>query len=181
MRVVRFAPAMALVALSLMQLPALASVRIEDSISVDAEKDAVWNALKQYQKDEKGFQKKKINEKANSVTLQEHFCSLPFVGNTTLDYTETTKVQENRIDYKLNESKLLNKFEGSWILEDGKDGKGTTVRLITDIDTWLSAPFKNKVLRNITKKGMEKRLEYVKAHAEKQASTQLSSKASTTN
>jgi hypothetical protein len=175
MRVVRFAPIVALFACSILSLPALASVRVEDSISVDAEKEAVWSALKQYQKDEKGFAKKRINVQPNSVTFKEHFASLPFVGNTTLDYTEVTKTQENRIDYKLNESKLLNKFEGSWIVEDGKDGKGTTVRLITDIDTWLAAPFKNKVLRNITKKGMEKRLAYVKTHAEHAGNRQVSS------
>jgi len=95
MRVVRFAPLMALVALSIVQIPAFASVRVEDSINVDAEKRSRLGRAQTVSEGRERFPKrKKINEKANSVTLKEHFCSLPFVGNTTLDYTETTKVQE---------------------------------------------------------------------------------------
>lgn len=178
MRIVGFAPVMAVVALTLAQLPALAAVTIEDSIVVNAEPEAVWSALRQYQKDEKLFQKKRIRVEPNSVTFKENFVSLPFVGTTTLDYTEITVPSENRIDYKLNESKILNKFDGSWIVEENKDGK-VTVRLVTNIDTWLAAPFKNKVLRNVTKKGMEKRLAYVKEKAEG-STHKVSSTATTT-
>lgn len=167
MRVTGFALAMTLLALSLAQPACQARVKLEDSIVVNAEPEQVWKALSQYQKDERRFHKKQVVTKENSIQFREEFMHMPFVGTTNIEYVEVSNPKDKRIDYKLKSAKFLNVFEGAWIVEENKGGDGAVVRLITDIDTWVAAPFKNKVLKNMTKKGMDERLSYVKEHAEK--------------
>ncbi|MBX3137473.1 SRPBCC family protein [Candidatus Obscuribacterales bacterium] len=149
-----------------MQLPAHASVVVEDSIVVNAKPEAVWKALREYQREEKAFHKKVVSSTSNSVSLKEEFARLPVVGTMMLSYIEVNKPEENRVDYRLTEKGTLNKFEGSWIIEENKTTGGVTLKLVTEIDSWVPAPFKNHVLRSNTKKGMEKRLEFVKEYAE---------------
>jgi len=167
MRLTSFALAVALMALSCGQLPAEARVKVEDSIVVNAEPEHVWKALSQYQNDGKRFHKKQVVTKENSIQFSEEFAKMPFVGTTYIDYVEVSNPKDKRIDYKLKSAKFLNVFEGAWIVEENKNGDGAVVRLTTDIDSWICAPLKNKVLKNMTKKGMEERLAYVKEHAER--------------
>jgi hypothetical protein len=148
------------------QMPALASVTVEDFVTVEASPEIVWKALHEYQKEDKAFHKKIVSQTPNSVTLKEEFAKLPVVGTTFLNYIEVSKPEEHRIEYRLTESGVLNKFDGAWIIEENKDGNGVTLKLVTNIDSWVPAPFKNKVLRSNTKKGMEKRLAFVKDYAE---------------
>jgi hypothetical protein len=148
------------------QVPAHAAVTVEDSIAVNAKPELVWKALHEYQKEEKTFHKKIVSSTHNSVTLKEEFAKLPVVGTTCLNYIEVSKPEENRIDYRLTENGVLNKFQGSWIIEENKTTGGVTLKLITEIDSWVPAPFKSKILRSNTKKGMEKRLAFVKQFAE---------------
>ena len=148
------------------QMPVHASVIVEDSIAVNAKPETVWKALHEYQKEEKAFHKKVVATTPNSVSLKEEFAKLPVIGTMMLSYIEVNKPEENRVDYRMTEKGALNKFEGSWIIEENKTTGGVTLRLVTEIDTWVPAPFKNKVLRSNTKKGMEKRLAFVKEYAE---------------
>lgn len=148
------------------QMPAVAAVTVEDCVTIDASTETVWKALHEYQKEDKAFHKKIVASTPNSVTLKEEFAKLPIVGTTFLNYIEVSKPEEHRIDYKLTEKGVLNKFDGAWIIEENKDGNGVTLKLVTNIDSWVPAPFKNKVLRNNTKKGMLQRLAYVKDYAE---------------
>lgn len=152
------------------QMPALAAVTVEEFVVVDATPETVWKALHEYQKEEKAFHKKIVSSTSNSVTLKEEFAKLPIVGTTFLNYIEVSKPEEHRIEYRLTEKGVLNKFDGAWIVEENKDGNGVTLKLVTNVDSWVPAPFKNKVLRNNTKKGMEQRLAYVKEYAEHHAS-----------
>jgi hypothetical protein len=165
---------LAAVALVVMQLPAAARVQIEDSITIDADMQTVWQALKDYQREQKMFDKKIVAEKGDDTTIKEEFIKVPVVGSATLSYVESRK-GNYRIDYWLTGSKILNVFKGSWQLSKNEKG-GTTIKLTTDVDSWMPVPMKNKLLRNHTAAGMKKRLSYVKAHAEKlsQQSAQLS-------
>lgn len=153
------------VSLVALQLPTVAYVQIEDSIGIDADIDTVWRALKDYQREEALFHKKVVAEKGNDTTVKEKFLKVPVVGSAFLDYVECRK-ENYRVDYWLLESKVLNVFSGSWQLSKNQHG-GTTVKLTTDIDSWIPVPMKNKILRSITAAGMKRRLSFVKAHAEK--------------
>ena len=141
-------------------LSADARVKLEKSVEVDADKDTVWTALMDYQKAEKTF-----NRNAKKVSVKEQFAKVPVVGSTYIDYEEQN-FPGQKICYRLTDSKVLNRFEGEWRIEDSKDGKGTLLKLTTDIDSWMPVPLKNKILKNFTAKGMDKRMTYVKKHAE---------------
>jgi hypothetical protein len=152
------------IAAAVFQLPAFAAVTVEDSVTINAKPEVVWKALHEYQKEDKAFHKKIVSTTPNSVTLKEEFAKMPVVGTTYLNYIEVSKPEENRIEYRLTEKGVLNKFDGAWIIED--NGTGVTLKLVTNIDSWVPAPFKNKVLRNNTRKGMVQRLAFVKDYAE---------------
>lgn len=147
------------------QMPAHATVTVEGSVTVDASPEIVWQALGEYQKEEKAFHKKIVSTHQSTVTIKEEFAKLPIVGAAHINYVEIGNSDHNRIDYKLTDSSVLNRFDGAWIVEDNKAG-GVNLKIVTNIDTWVPAPFKNKLLRNNTKKGMEKRLAFVKQYAE---------------
>ncbi len=157
---------LAIVAATVVQTPASARVKVEDSVTVNASVDSVWRALMEYQRAETQFNKKLVASTDNTVKIKEEFMRVPVVGNAFINYDEVSHKNENRIDYKLTDSKVLTTFEGSWVLEENKCGKGVTLKLTTDIDSWMPVPFKNKILRNATMKGMEKRLAFVKNFAE---------------
>ncbi len=157
---------LALIVAAALQSPALARVKVQDSVTVDAKPESVWKALMEYQRDEKTFNKKLLASNEDTVTIKEEFMKLPVVGTQFINYVEVSHQDAQRIDYKLTGSKVLTLFEGSWIIEPNKNGGGVTLTLITEIDTWVPAPFKNKLLRSNTLKGMVKRLAFVKDRAE---------------
>lgn len=155
-----------ILAVTAVPMPASARVKVEDSVTVNAPMDCVWKALMEYQREEKSFNKKLVSSAENTVKIKEDFLRVPVAGNTCINYDEVSHKNENRIDYKLTESKVLTTFEGAWTLEENSCGKGVTLKLTTDIDSWMPLPFKNKILKNATMKGMEKRLAFVKNFAE---------------
>lgn len=157
---------LAVVACFALPSPVCARVTVEDSVAVNARPETIWKALMDYQREEKTFHKKVVSSTKDSVSIKEEFVKLPVVGTTNIDYVEVSHRDENRIEYKLTDSKILTLFEGAWIIEENKDGRGSTLRVVTSIDTWVPAPFKNTLLKNQTKKGMEKRLAFVKKSAE---------------
>lgn len=167
---------LAAVAVVSTQLPAVARVQVEDSITVNADMATVWQALKDYQHEGKLFAKRVVKEAGGDTSINEDFIKIPVVGTTTLDYVESRK-GEDRVDYWLTGSKILNVFKGSWQLSKNENG-GTTVKLTTDIDSWMPVPMKNRILRNSTVSGMKKRLAYVKTHAEELAGHKVSSQQS---
>ncbi|MBX9670121.1 MAG: hypothetical protein K2X93_21150 [Candidatus Obscuribacterales bacterium] len=172
MRLARASMVLAVVAVTFAQMPASARVRVEDSVTVNASIDTVWKALMEYQREEKTFSKKLVGASDNTVKIKEEFMKLPVVGNAFINYDEVSHKTENRIDYKLTDSKVLSMFEGAWSLEENRRGKGVTLKLTTDIDSWMPVPFKNKILRTATMKGMERRLAFVKNFAESHCLTQ---------
>lgn len=155
-----------LVCLTLLHLPAQARVKVQNSVTVDAKMESVWQALMEYQKEEKQFHKKLVSSKHDKVNIKEEFIRVPVVGSASIDYIEENHPGQKRIDYKLTKSKILTKFEGTWTLVENQKGSGVIVTLTTDIDTWVPAPFKNRILKNATKKGMKKRLAFIKKQAE---------------
>ena len=147
------------------QAPALAAVKIERSVTVNADLKTVWKALLNYQHAEKDFHKKVVSQNNHVVTIDEEFVRVPVVGSANILYIENN-IPLERIDYKLQGSKVLTKFEGAWSIAKADGGTGTVVKLVTDIDSWVPVPFKNRILRKTVSKGMMKRLAYVKKQAE---------------
>ena len=171
MRIKLNAIALSIVAMIIVQLPAMAKVKVQNSVVVDAKMESVWDALLKYQKEEKQFNKKMVSNQRDKVTIKEEFVRVPVVGAAHIDYEEINHKDLGRIDYKLTKSKFLTTFEGAWTVKKNDSGKGVVVTLTTHIDSWVPAPFKSRILRNATKKGMEKRLAFVKTQAEKLSQT----------
>lgn len=149
----------------MIQLPGFAKVKVSKSVTVNADKESVWHALLGYQKEEKKFHKK-ATLSGNTVKIKEEFISVPVVGTAYINYIEWNREPDGRIDYKLQKSKVLTAFEGSWKIDETKDGGAVVLTLTTEIDSWVPMPFKNKILKKVTASGMSKRLAFVKSSAE---------------
>ena len=57
-----------LLAITIFQAPAHARVKVQDSVTINAKMDSVWQALLDYQKEEKEFNKKLVSNKNDTVT-----------------------------------------------------------------------------------------------------------------
>ncbi|MBX9695734.1 MAG: SRPBCC family protein [Cyanobacteria bacterium] len=151
--------------------PALANVKVKKSITVNADLKQAWDAVMSHQHAEKEFNKTvQAGNNPHVVMINEQFMRLPIVGSTSLKYTEENTPMQ-RVDYKLQQSKVLNQFEGTWNLEKSKNGNGTVITLDTTVDSWMVVPFKGKILKSLVSKSMDERLAYVKKRAEKQTSS----------
>lgn len=150
-------------ALSICQ--AQARVKVTKSVEVNADLKSTWLALRKYQREGKKFHKQVVSESGSKIVLKEEFLRVPVVGNAYINYVEVNYPYE-RVDYKLQGSKVLTVFEGAWKLEKVKAKNAVTLTLITDIDSWVPVPFKNTILKKQTSKGMLKRLGFVKKQAE---------------
>ncbi len=147
--------------------PALASVKVQKSVTVNTDLKQAWDAVMAHQHAEKEFNKKlQAGKNSHSVIIEEQFFSLPVVGSTSVKYTEEN-VPYQRVEYKLQQSKILNQFEGTWNLEKSKDGNSVTITLNTTVDSWMPVPFKGKILKSVVSKSMDQRLAYVKKQAER--------------
>lgn len=140
---------------------------MKKSITVNAPRTKVWNAIMSYRSSEPD-KRKVISSDAEKTVIEEKFPGLPMLGSSRVVYAEYCKEPE-RIDYKLVESDKLNKFEGHWALEETDGGKATNVELTGELDIAVVLPFKEKVLESQAEVDMKKRLNYVKRTAEAEA------------
>ena len=155
----------ALILGSISILEAQARVKVVHSVEVKADLKSTWEALQKYQREGKLFHKEVISDTGNRIVLKEEFLRVPVVGNAYINYVEDNHPYD-RVDYKLQGSKVLTVFEGAWKLENVAGKNSVLLTLITDIDSWVPVPFKNSILKKSTSKGMKERLAFVKKQAE---------------
>lgn len=136
---------------------------MKKSVTVKASKEAVRKAIVGYRNSEPS-KRKVISSNGEKVTIEERFGGVPVVGASRVVYAEYES-SPDRIDYKLVESDKVSKFEGSWVLHEGTDGK-TVVELTAEIDSHLPIPFKKSILNAQADADMKKRLDYVKRTSE---------------
>ena len=138
---------------------------IKKSVSVNASREAVWNAIKSYRQAEPG-KRKTLSDDEGRAVIEESFGGVPVIGSSRVVYEEVETLHE-RIDYRLVRSEIISKFEGSWKLTE--EGSKTSVELTTTIDIAIAVPFKDKLLVGQAEQDMDRRLKYVKEKAESAA------------
>jgi hypothetical protein len=138
---------------------------MKKSIEVHATPEAVFNAIVSYRSSDPENRTIKSTGDGKAV-IQEKFGGVPIVGHSMITYQEVETPFE-RIDYTLIEGDRLAKFEGAWILTPAHDGKSTKVDLTAELDIAMAFPFKDQILNGQADEDMQRRLNYVKEHAEK--------------
>lgn len=138
---------------------------MKKSITVKAPQKEVWEALLSYRHSEPS-KRKVVSSTDEKAVIEEDFGGVPVVGNSKVVYSEKLTPYE-RVDFQLVESKQVNVFEGTIILEPSKDGHSTVVEITTKLDSPLPIPFKDQILSAQAGSDMQKRLDYIKKTAEK--------------
>jgi len=147
------------------------------SILIDASPSIVFDAIKKsrYQEPDR---RKVLSIQGNRVLLEESFATLPIIGAATCRYEEV-EVKNKRIDYSIVASRQFRKFEGAWELEPKENGSSTLLKLTSQVDTFITVPFKKQITHASTRKDIRRRLNNIKHSIE--ASRQLSLAPSLTN
>jgi len=145
--------------------PAAAVETVEKSMTIKATRQQVVNAIIKHRTADP--EKRKVVSTKNdgsSVTIKERLDSPLPVARDNIVYEE--HIDDNRVDFKLVDAEKLTTFQGSWVLTESKPGY-THVSLKTSVDSSLNIPFKDRIMRYETAKGIDKRLSFVKQQSEK--------------
>jgi hypothetical protein len=165
---------LALVCLSFLSLlvfvgqPALAKGHkhgVSATITVNASVQQVWQAIVSLRSAEPN-RRKLVSYENKQAVLEEKFCSLPIIGAAVCTYVECEEPQQKRIDYHLVSSNRFKAFEGAWTLAPSIDGKGTIVHLSSYLETGVRVPFAREITNTAALHDIERRLSFVKQHAE---------------
>lgn len=135
---------------------------MKKSITVSASPQAVWDAIISYRTSEPSA-RTVVSQDGPKTVIEEEFGGLPMIGSSKVVYEETES-PISRIDFKLVSGDKLSKFEGAYTLRP--NGGTTDVELVANLDIELQFPFKDQILNAQAEKDMDKRLHYIKQHAE---------------
>lgn len=168
----------ALVLFSITTTPAAAKSAdkegVRGQIEIKAPARIVWEAVHKERAEDPDLTYSKVVEKqGDKIMLEQKFNGMPIIGEAVclLEQTETVN---KRIDYKMVRSDKFKALRGSWILTDLPDGI-TKLELHSVLNTGL--PFSEHIINHVLKGRINKRLERVKASAEKILETELSNAA----
>ncbi len=135
---------------------------MKKSITVNASPQAVWDAIISYRTSEPSA-RFVVSQDGPKTVIEEEFGGLPLIGTSKVVYEETESPID-RIDFKLVRGDKLSKFEGAYTIRS--NGGATDVDLVANLDIELQFPFKDQILNSQAEKDMDKRLQYIKQHAE---------------
>ncbi len=144
--------------------PGQAVETVEKSMTINATPDQVVNAIVKHRTAEP-HKRSIVSTSKSGVVIREQLIGSIAIANDTVVYEENIK-SENQIDFHLIDANKLTKFQGSWMLTEGKPGC-TQVKLTTSVDSSMNVPFKERILRHETLRQLDKRLSYVKHEAER--------------
>lgn len=168
----------ALVLFSITTTPAAAKCAdkegVRGQIEIKAPARIVWEAVHKERAEDPDLTYSKVVEKqGDTIMLEQKFNGMPIIGEAVclLEQTETVN---KRIDYKMVRSDKFKALRGSWILTELPDGI-TKLELHSVLNTGL--PFSEHIINHVLKGRINKRLERVKASAEKILETELSNAA----
>lgn len=133
-------------------------------IEIKAPPSVVWDAVhRERASDPDLCYSKVVEEKGDKILLEQKFHGMPIIGEAVC-LLEQTETANKRIDYKLVHSNKFKALRGSWILTELPDGI-TRLELHSVLNTGL--PFSEKIINSVLKGRINKRLERVKASAER--------------
>lgn len=133
-------------------------------IEIQAPTRIVWDAVHKERAEDPDLSYSKIVDKqGEKVMLEQKFKGMPIIGEAVC-LMEQTETLNQRIDYRMIRSDKFKALRGSWILTELPDG-GTRLELHSVLNTGL--PFSEHIINHVLKGRIAKRLERVKASAEK--------------
>ncbi|MBC7998531.1 MAG: hypothetical protein IAF58_11335 [Leptolyngbya sp.] len=158
----------ALTAIILLTVPVCAKTAqkpgVRGKVDIKAPPNIVWDAVHKERAEDPDLSYSKVLEThGDKVMLEQKFKGMPIIGEATclLEQEETIN---KRIDYKLVRSDKFKELSGSWILTAKPNGV-TSLELQSRLHTGL--PFSEAIINHILKGRIQKRLERVKASAER--------------
>ncbi len=137
---------------------------VRGQIEIKAPARIVWDAVHKERAEDPDLSYSKVVEKqGDKIMLEQKFNGMPIIGEAVclLEQTETVN---KRIDYKMIHSDKFKALRGSWILTEMPAGI-TKLELHSVLNTGL--PFSEHIINHVLKGRINKRLERVKASAEK--------------
>lgn len=163
-----FATAISLLALLLFASPASAKCAEKEGVSgrieIQAPARIVWDAVHKERAEDPDLSYSKVVEnRGEKVMLEQKFKGMPIIGEAVC-LMEQTETLNQRIDYKMVRSDKFKALSGSWILTELPDGS-TRLELYSVLNTGL--PFSEHIINHVLKGRIGKRLERVKASAER--------------
>ena len=133
-------------------------------IEIQAPARIVWDAVHKERAEDPDLSYSKVVEKqGEKIMLEQKFKGMPIIGEAVC-LMEQTETINQRIDYKMVRSDKFKELRGSWILTELPDGS-TRLELHSVLNTGL--PFSEHIINHVLKGRIAKRLERVKASAER--------------
>lgn len=164
----RISSIFALSAIILLTVPVCAKTAqkpgVRGKVDIKAPPNIVWDAVHKERAEDPDLSYSKVLEtNGDKVMLEQKFKGMPIIGEATclLEQEETIN---KRIDYKLVRSDKFKELSGSWILTPKPNGV-TSLELQSRLHTGL--PFSEAIINHVLKGRINKRLERVKASAER--------------
>ncbi len=164
----RISSIFALSAIILLTVPVCAKTAqkpgVRGKVDIKAPPNIVWDAVHKERAEDPDLSYSKVLEtNGDKVMLEQKFKGMPIIGEATclLEQEETIN---KRIDYKLVRSDKFKELSGSWILTAKPNGV-TSLELQSRLHTGL--PFSEAIINHVLKGRINKRLERVKASAER--------------
>lgn len=139
-------------------------------IEIKAPARIVWDAVhKERAEDPDPTYSKVVEKQGDKIMLEQKFKGMPVIGEAVC-LMEQTETVNQRIDYKMVSSDKFKDLRGSWILTDLSNGR-TKLELHSVLNTGL--PFSEHIINHVLKGRIAKRLERVKASAERLLEAEL--------
>lgn len=165
---VLFTTVIGFLALLLLAPPATAKSEAKEGvrghIEIKAPPRIVWEAVHKERAEDPDLSYSKVIERqGDKVMLEQKFNGMPVIGEAVC-LMEQTETVNKRIDYKMVRSDKFKALRGSWILTELNEGK-TKLELHSVLNTGL--PFSEHLINHVLKGRINKRLERVKASAER--------------
>jgi len=109
--------------------------------------------------------RKVVSEEGNRAVLEEKFTNLPVIGHAYMQYEEVA-TPYTTLEAHLIKSDKFKAFESRWTLSPSVDGKSTSIRLYTYLNTGLWLPFAQQMTNRQTRQDITNRLQHIKQLAE---------------
>jgi hypothetical protein len=106
-----------------------------------------------------------ISQDGNRTVLEEKFTGLPVIGDAYMQYEEIATPYSSLVAHLIKSDKFK-AFESRWTLTPTQDGKGTSIRLYTYLNTGLWLPFAQQLTNRQTHQDITARLNLIKELAE---------------
>lgn len=136
---------------------------VTESVKIDANAQAVFEALQDY-RNSNAYHRKLVSYDGKSAVVDEQFAGVPVLGNVRCTWVEK-EVPFQRIDYTMLKSDKFVSGSGRYvIMPSGNDS--VVLELSTELDSGVKIPFAKEIGAAAAHKDMKARLQSIKRLSE---------------